>query len=201
MEKVIITQDQANAIEGIRNHHRYELERFKKNPSRFAGWLLPIKEMDVLDIEKAFRGDYEVEPEYKVGDWVVNKNLANIGKIKNIELLKSGEEYFRGFWSNGSPMHCLKGNLKRHATPEEIEQGKERRWWAEQGRKPWSLRMYDCLISKNKVKPVVVIGINTNFFRGETTIELNDGTEILKEDLKKSFDVLYFVKDRKDLKE
>lgn len=154
MERVRVTQEQADAVEGIRNHHRYELERFKKNPSRFAGWLLPIKEMDVLDIEKAFRGDYEVEPEYKVGDWVVNKNLANIGKIKNIELLKSGEEYFRGFWSNGSPMHCLKGNLKRHAIPEEIAEEKERRWWERQGRKFREIREGDIVEIYHHVEEV-----------------------------------------------
>ena len=144
MEKVKLTREQANAIE----HALQEVDEYKGNPDRllrhasmnnvnFRNELHLLDTIDIVTLAKALYIGYEVEPEYKVGDWVVNAN-GTIGKITNIN--EFGE--FEGFWEE-IEMLCEKDNFVRHATPEEIEKGKERRWWAKLGRQPYEFKMGD----------------------------------------------------------
>lgn len=143
MEKVKVTKEQAEAIE--RWADKIQLVKAKLFGFLNHGEDESIAEMTVDELIKALYIGYEVEPEFKVGDWVVNAN-GTIGKITNIN--EFGE--FEGFWEK-TEMLCEKDNFVRHATPEEIAAEKERRWWAKHGRDVWELRPGDLLVSDIRV--------------------------------------------------
>ncbi|MEK5070745.1 hypothetical protein [Sporosarcina sp. FSL K6-1508] len=88
---------------------------------------------------------YEVDPEYKVGDWVARidgKNIYPKGEIKVVEVFAGIERLGKremvrhgtdGEW--GIPVAQL-----RHATPKEIKAEQERRVWAGIGREVGEFR-------------------------------------------------------------
>lgn len=112
MDKVEITQEQADIIENT-----------KKALTGFSDALL-------LDV---FSGNYEIKPEFKVGDWVVHKQLGWIGDISKV---KVSEITINVTLKN---RYIASISNIRHATPSEIEEEKERRWWGKHGRE---VRMY-----------------------------------------------------------
>src|SRR5699024_10634960 len=87
--------------------------------------------ISVDDLIKALYIGYEVEPEFNGGDWVHvswSNNNPSVHKVIKTGVRstcgnKNGIEIDWG----GSPTPPL--DIIRHATPEEIEQEKERRWW------------------------------------------------------------------------
>lgn len=91
---------------------------------------------------------YEVEEEYKVGDWVALidgadfyvKGNTKIVEVHSYEQVLEGFDYVRhgenGVW--GTPL-----NLLRHATPEEIKAEQERRVWAGIGREIGTFKAKD----------------------------------------------------------
>ena len=143
MEKVKVTAKQAAEIEHYKQKgeeqidYLIDIHSLNKRPD------LAIAKMKPSQLVRALHFGYEVEPEFKVGDWVVNAN-GTIGKITNIN--EFGE--FEGFWEK-TEMLCEKDNFVRHATPSEIAEEKERRWWAKHGRNLWELRKGDLLIDKH----------------------------------------------------
>lgn len=90
--------------------------------------------------------------EFNVGDWVVN--ISN-GYIKLIE-----NEREANFLNND----YIKRHELRHATPEEIAEEKERRWWAKHGRNLWELRKGDLLIDKHFGKIAEVREVEDNHY-------------------------------------
>lgn len=88
------------------------------------------KGMLVVDLLRAIQEGYDVEPEYKVGDWIVRLNgttflnekaVVRVDKVSDIHL----------FYEHDIGIDKIR---IRHATPEEIKAEKERRVWAGIGR-------------------------------------------------------------------
>lgn len=195
MEKVKITQEQADAIERLKEHHRGEIERFKRNPNQFADWMLPVKDMQVDDIEKAYRGGYEIDPEFKINDWVVDETNGQIRVIAYFHSIgKSMEVRFREggkAWINDT----------RHATPEEIATEKERRFFAKNGRKLWELQDHDLLMNEfDELCEVVDYDFEVRKYVIKN-IKHSDGRVINQDDLDelRKYRVRYFAEDRKDI--
>lgn len=128
MEKVVITQEQANAIEWVmkfsdksstvEEHIEYRLEE--------SGWKLddlkPLNELSTDYLIRALYIGYEVEPEFKVGDWVVCE--VPEGASSNIYKVTDNA----GYSVNLDNMYGnFKKNKIRHATESEIAEEKERR--------------------------------------------------------------------------
>lgn len=127
MSKVKITQEQADAIEGI-------TDRESAAELQINGWKWYknrcLNNLSFDDFIKALYIGYEVEPEFEVGDWVYRKSDGVVSKINRIE----NQEDFYGEFSTDKHRGWLYVEEIRHATPEEIEKEKERRWWAKHNR-------------------------------------------------------------------
>src|SRR5699024_1047502 len=83
---------------------------------------------------------YEVEETYEVGDWVYveapKEGLPNVYQVMNADKYSVNLDRLYGNFKNSK---------LRHATPEEIAEEKQRRWWAKHGRNVWELREGDLL--------------------------------------------------------
>lgn len=129
MEKVKVTQEQAGAVEWFKKEHQEKLG-----------------DMSLRSFYDALRYGYEVEPEYKVGEYIVYENevVKNTMKIIDIE---AGdilvEPIYEGF-ENYNRVSVTSPSI-RYATPSEIAKEKERRFFARNGRKPWELLEDDIL--------------------------------------------------------
>src|SRR5699024_4487920 len=130
MEKVKLTQEQADAIErGIKIYGKSRI----MNDHALDGWVGNLNDLNGLtkdEIARALYVGYEVESEFKSGDYVVN-DIGTIGLIESVN-----GDHLKGVWIRDFdiPMNCTSNKIARHATPEEVEEVKERRWWAKHGR-------------------------------------------------------------------
>lgn len=126
MEKVKLTQEQADAIETLKEK---------------------AKGMLVVDLLEALKNGYAVEEEYKVGDWVVYKSAQKgliICKVESVSGVKVDTDYVA---SNGYKQSFGKSQI-RHATPEEIKAEQERRVWARIGREVNEWRKGDVYVHR-----------------------------------------------------
>lgn len=86
---------------------------------------------------------YEIEPKYKVGDWVVIEKCNNgdhVGNIQKLINISSDTYDFERFW-------YYKKNVElRHAIPEEIKFEKERQLWKLMDRKVGEFKIGDIRI-------------------------------------------------------
>lgn len=194
MKKVRITQEQADAIERLKQSHRDEIKRFKKHPDHFVNWLLPIKNMHVDDIEKAYRDGYEIEIEYKQGEHVFHKSSEKIGVVYE----DNGYLSVRFLDVKGTDMAFNPLNF-RHATRQEIETEKTHIWWKKHDRNMWEIREGDILsylgypfVVDSFDSGVVHFKINEEFDRQYTEAECFNF-------VKGNFKLLCFVEDRKDI--
>jgi hypothetical protein len=133
---------------------------------------------------------YEVEPEYKVGGWVVLED----GYIGEIEFINEIEEWANIGDSKDTKERgvCLAKtydlvDIERHATPSEIAEEKERRFWSEHGREPWQLKQGDILTKTIDGFPVIVSPHNEDYLN-----DFDIGG------LRKQYRVACFVDDRED---
>src|SRR5690625_487713 len=150
MEKVKITPEQANAIKKWINKELLIIA--KASGLLEHGVDEPIAELTMKQLVKAIYIGYEVEPEFKVGDWVFWETKSN-GPIpktafKIEKIIKDGvcPDEWPSPYAGGEPIPIEE---LRHATPSEIAEEKERRWWAKHGRNLWELRKGDLLIDKH----------------------------------------------------
>jgi len=133
-EKVIINQRQADAIERYKKEQREQLESLNENSTRHESWAQPLVGMDVDKIIASIHDGYEVEPEFKVGQFVIDVTTNVTREVK-------GEDMARFLnWEYIRKQHV------RHATESEIAAEKERRWWGKHGRGIWELRKGDALV-------------------------------------------------------
>ncbi|MDC3414287.1 hypothetical protein [Terrihalobacillus insolitus] len=121
MEKVKVTQEQANALKQFEDIYS----------SKFPGMLYQ-------EFCNALIYGYEVEPKFKSGDWVVHEFGKGIYQIVDGKPLIECDFVL----DNGNSV--LRDYL-RHAKKEEIKKEKERRWWSKHNRKPWDLRKGDVI--------------------------------------------------------
>lgn len=139
-EKVKITQEQADAINWILSAQSIDelIVAHARNNGGYVRRAKALKGMSAIKLTKALRVGYEIEPKYKVGDWVANLDGSDfypIGNVKVVEVLKVKESYGAFYARHGedgrweSPFSNL-----RHAIPEEIKAEKERLLWKSIGR-------------------------------------------------------------------
>ncbi|GIO18107.1 hypothetical protein J18TS1_12070 [Oceanobacillus oncorhynchi subsp. incaldanensis] len=144
MEKVKLTQEQENCIHELLNNQgrspkyvlvtHIECTFFKSDA--WAEKFKCFNNLSVDDMAKVLYtpNSYEVIPQYKVGDWVIfeYKAVRVIGEILEIET----DEFFTA--KVDDPKYQVPQNIAlsklRHATPEEIQQEKKRRFWDKLGR-------------------------------------------------------------------
>lgn len=132
-EKVIIPQEVADAYKALEVSWNLT-EIFKAVTADFevcdgriktlVDWNESGRDDEGAGLMQLLLGQYEVEPEYKVGDWVVCTHLSRALKIIAIQYENSRVQY-RDV-SNWQPI----AGIGRHATPEEIKAEKERQKWA-----------------------------------------------------------------------
>lgn len=149
MNKPVITQEQADAIGyAIERHSRVRLiDTYMKNGNGcFVEKLKQLYKMSYDDFFRCLYIGYEVEPEFKVGDWVVTKS----GYVGEIEFINEFEGWANIGYSKETKERgvCLAKTFKlneieRHATESEIAQEKERRKWEKIGRKLGEYHHYD----------------------------------------------------------
>ena len=193
MEKVKLTQEQADAIErGIKIYGKSRI----MNDHALDGWVGNLNDLNGLtkdEIARALYVGYEVVPEFKVGDWVYveapKEELPNVYKIMNTERYIVNLDRLYG--------KHKKSDI-RHATPKEIAEEKERRWWVKHGRDVWELKEGDVLKENGGTShPVVVTRENKTDDGHDRTPSFNFiFTEM--DCIKKNFRVVCFAEDRKD---
>lgn len=163
MSKVILTEDQAKIIE--------------ETKFALAGFSNEI-------LVRCLNGEYEIKPRFKVGEYIVYENeiVKNVMQIINIDsddiivepIYTGFEDYNRV--SVNSP-------LIRHATPEEIAEEKERRWWKKHGRDVREVRSGDIIYS---------------YSTGITFVRNDNARHVTSFD---GFQVVCFVENRLDVKD
>lgn len=189
VKKVKLTQEQANAIERIKDKdYAINVLVAGKRPDN------PLCELEVSELAKAFYIGYEVEPEFKVGNWAVWRSTEGIDVIKQIEKVE-GYRIWADWLDEGSLLFAPSDEI-RHATPEEISKEKERRWWAKHGRGVWELKKNDVIFNQSYVDWYPDIIKNTNKYN----VELLDGNFIPRKLVMRDYKVVCFADDRKDLK-
>ena len=198
MSKVKITEQQAEAIEEIKGGVS-ELFEANLTTQIKKGWLsnafTPLNELSTKDYLDALYIGYEIKQEFKVGDWIyINKEatITNKPQVKKIVGINKGIVKFDDDW-----VISINSQHIRHATPEEIAEEKERRWWVKHGREVWELRDGD-VIRRHTTCHVVYRSMEDN--NGDLYIDFYEHGSVftIKElrDLKSK--VVCFAEDRKD---
>lgn len=141
MEKVKITQEQADAVQQmVTRYSKPNVIRGHITGAR-GGEFQPLNEMPLHDLIQAVYIGYEVEETFEVGSWVVvdwndtgekTYQVKEIGKDNRIKIEDCLFPPFR---------------IVRHATPEEIKAEKERRLWKSIGREVGEFREGDAIRS------------------------------------------------------
>ncbi|MGJ9460085.1 hypothetical protein [Oceanobacillus sp. CF4.6] len=186
--KTKVTAEQKKAIEWALKYS----PMYKDNPNELLqrhgfskydepGFESPLKslnELNTLSLAKALTIGYEVEPEFKVGDWITHKLTGDIGKVTKTDPLRVDNGM--GGYSGGY----------RYSTPEEIEQEKERRWWDKLGRKVNEFKMTDVIRVENGIGLYEVVtnydnqrlSITHDFANTEFTIYVDEATLVVPSD-------------------
>lgn len=195
MEKVKLTQEQADAVESKMNTTDIDLimDLHRYKDARWGNDSEALNELSNSELAKALYIGYEVEPEFKIGDWKVVEYSREIGQVVEYFKEKQRVELDCSYFT------YKKGDL-RDATPEEIAEEKEYRFWKRNGRNVWELRFDDLLIHKEKHELIRVVDVQ---FKGEVIVFINAG---YRESLnisyvKQMYNVVCFADDRKDVKE
>ena len=189
MSKVILTQEQARMFENHKDAVKTLLEKRVCDNCPTSIDSLPID-----DVVKAIVYGYEVEPEYEEGDWVIydGKVVQIVGITKGYSPITPHEINFAiddDDWYDYQ-------KIERHATPEEIAEEKERRWWKKHGRDVWELRARDILKQKsgNELAEVKKVH-NSGYLIGKWTCYES------KEYVKKHYTVVCLAENRLDVKD
>lgn len=141
MEKVTLTQAQADAIKELRSRdsdYWTDENLIKVHANDPNNWhsMLALNGLPLITLVDALRIEYEVQPEYKVGD-VVKYELGD-GLYEIYRIPNDGWAHLEG--EKGSLVKHVPYAYIKHATPEEIKAEKERRVWAKIGREPGEFR-------------------------------------------------------------
>lgn len=144
-----LTQEEANAIEWIKKQIQY-----KDIPSVFVEqhikqhtWLGEASVLNGMHTDTLIRAlyvGYEIDPQFKDGDWVVFKTKREvIGKLYTNEVKSFDVD-------RADNMNLAFYSVEwEHATPEEIKSENERRLWNSIGREVGEFKPDDIGISKD----------------------------------------------------
>ena len=141
MEKVKVTKEQAKGLNQITTPQSAVKDYV-------GNWQLG-NDLNALSLDELIRAlyiGYEVEPEFEIGQWIVLTSPFTNAKItaRILDIDVGGDNRVRLDRDD----HCWwdKEDI-RHATPEEIGEEKERRFFARHGKKPWELKRNDLIYS------------------------------------------------------
>lgn len=155
MKKIKITQEQAEAIEYAMNEkskefllRRHGYVRFN-NYDEFESELEPLNSLGTFDLARAMIEGYEVEPEFSYKDWVVFKGHKKDDIVTRIVEVEHGNDTVLTDYKIGGYVQRFPFEKIRHATPSEIAEEKERRWWRKHGRDVWSVEDGDIVRKKS----------------------------------------------------
>lgn len=188
MEKVKLTQEQADIVERVKKEQLEHLKEIKHRSVILQDWEKPLFKLSAEDIQKALFDGYEVEPEFKVGDWVIT-GRGLLGKY-----LEKTSEVYRFTLIGGH--HATSDNI-RHATPEEVAKEKERIWWKRHGREPWEIKQGDVLMATRRHIFEVTADPKSHEFNCYTGNDEFDFS--IKECKDENWKVICFAEDRKDI--
>src|SRR5690625_4019673 len=182
MEKVKLTQEQADAIERLLE--KGSRDEILDTHFNIDSWQYPenrcLNGMEASHLARALYIGYEVEPKFKVRDWVYNKNADVFLQIDDKDMATRYSEF---------------PSIYRHATPEEIAKEKQRIWWAKHDRGVWELREGDALKADDGDYLVEVCEVFDS-----CNVRLTGGVVHVKiSELKEGYRVICFAEDRKDL--
>lgn len=194
MSKVILTREQANAIELLKDLSEGRFGDIIDAHAKSRNWRSAASLANVLgvgDLASAMYIGYEIDPEFNVGDWVYvevpKEKLPNVYQIMN-----AGKHSVN--------LDRLYGNHKkndiRHATPEEIAKEKERIWWNKHDRTVWEVKRHDVL------KDGAGNLFEVNGFHGrdeKQKVIFNPGHFDFMTNIKNSYKVVCFTGHRKDV--
>lgn len=197
MGKVKLTQEQADAIRRIKKDTDGGITNGNIRNHLRKGWGIPpyraLNDLSTKEFLDALYIGYEVEPEYKENDWL--NYLTIHGDLKTDKVIDVSDDRVLMELSN-SWVHF--NNVKSHATPSEIAEEKEHRWWAKHGRDVWELKDYDLLkgLSTGLIYQVFIFGDDLYVATRETfeNVEQDDIAA-----LKQMFEIACFAEDRKDV--
>ena len=150
-----------------------------------------------MTLTKALVLGYEVEPEFKVGDKVIFKYMKKIcifGEIVELNQ-KLGVLYAKVNDPEYPVPQEVQASSLKHATPEEIEIEKERRFWLRNGRAVWELRKNDVLIAEDGEYVVVVEMVLAN----GNVIFVGGVVPTQADDVREGYKVLCFAENRLDI--
>src|SRR5699024_9487763 len=164
MEKVKLTQEQAWMIE----NHRGSFESLMRK-HHMKNCATYIDELTTQQVVDAYFGGYEVEKTFEVADWVVYDNGVRCGyKTNQIKDVDGQKAYF----DEGRTMYLTS---LRHATPEEIAEEKQRRWWSKHGRDVFEFKTGDLIDHDHYV--VEVMEVRSDMLRVEINTTVATITE------------------------
>src|SRR5699024_1357843 len=123
-EKVKITREQAKVIESKMAFRHMSIKYHVMN-NWDTDYEPCLNNLTLDELIRAFYIVYEVEPIFEVGDWVKDTSTNAVIKIND------SQHRHNLIVPRHTPI--------RHATPEEIAEEKQRRWWAKHGREVWEL--------------------------------------------------------------
>ncbi len=186
MEKVKLTHEQAKAIETA-------ITEFGKDRvidgvlGKWLGELSSLNDLKPSEFARIMYGaGYEVEPEFKVGDWVMHEIGELLGEVTRIyedelEATRLGDGYI---WNE---------KYVRHATQEEIAEEKQRRWWRKHGRDVYEFKAGDLIKCEDTTSEVESPEEDLIW------IKMNGAKGTLPEKLYQGIEVICFAEDRKDI--
>ncbi|WP_068672300.1 hypothetical protein [Oceanobacillus sp. Castelsardo] len=165
MERVRVTKEQAEAIEyGKKHHSKTDLIKthiFYKGWS-FVGELKKLNNLDLDTFIKALYTGYEVKPEFKENDYITNTETGVTMKL----------DESKAYFINNSYIHKEK---LRHATPQEIKEEKERRFWKSHDREVNEYRKGDIF---KVINNFLVLGEVESVWDNSVEDEMGDSWDI-----------------------
>ncbi|WP_080875577.1 hypothetical protein [Oceanobacillus timonensis] len=165
MEKVSLTQEQLEKIESeLDGTARSEVKLLARHTKCVVvddndTWINDYKCLNKISVEDMAKilfvpGSYEVIPQFKVGEWVRHDD-GEVGKITKIEessgqtLIFIDIEDIKRMYFWEEKYICDPERFFRHATPEEIQQEKKRRFWDRIGRKEDEYKEDDFIVDEH----------------------------------------------------
>ena len=186
MNKVILTKEQAKAMEELKSEHLTgEVVKTHLN-DRWSLGLESLNDLTVDEFAQAYYSEdgYEVESGFKVGDNVMNDKKIIVEILEDRSVINS---FLVGWIANGKMYREVvsKSSILRHATKEEA-------WWASHGRKPLEFRERDIIQQNGTVYEV--------WWVKDDRMQLNDGSRSVSDIYYSSYKVICFAENRLDVK-
>lgn len=195
MEKAKLTKEQAEALDELFEKTTWSKDEMIDLHAAGTKWgpYRSLNELSVSELAKALYVGYEVEPEFEYNDWVYQEATNTIARIKGFN-----SEDNRVYIDHDEVISVHTSTI-RHATPAEIAEEKERRFFAKHGRKPWELKPGDVLHDEKEgytgtVEKIIALKTDNEI------ICFTDGEWEYANNVPEQFKVVCFVEDRKDVK-